>query len=90
MLIILLNTDLFFVQLNSHQLPMWSSLARDNSAVMALSVFLELAFSSSGITISKRCTQLKADIVEALQCLRCLLKHNMIICYRAWASLGNA
>lgn len=45
---------------------------------MASSVSSERAFSSAGITISKRRNQLKADIVEALQCLKCLIKRNIL------------
>jgi len=42
---------------------------------MASSVSSERAFSSAGITISKR---LKGDIVEALQCLKCMIRKNLI------------
>ena len=45
---------------------------------MASSVSSERAFSSAGITISKRRNRLKADIVEALQCLKCLYHNNLI------------
>lgn len=45
---------------------------------MASSVSSERSFSSAGITISKRRNQLKGDIVEALQCLKCLY-HNELI-----------
>ena len=31
-----------------------------------------------GITISKRRNRLKADIVEALQCLKCLIKRDLL------------
>jgi len=34
------------------------------------------AFSSAGITISKRRSRLKG--VEALQCLKCILRHDLI------------
>ena len=44
---------------------------------MASSVSSERAFSSAGITISKCRNRLKADIVEALQCLS--LYHNNLI-----------
>ena len=37
---------------------------------MASSVSSERAFSSAGITISKRRNRLKGDIVEALQCMK--------------------
>ena len=39
---------------------------------MASSIASERAFSSTGITISKRCNRLNGDIVEALQCLKSL------------------
>ena len=45
---------------------------------MASSVSSERAFSSAGITISKRRNRLKGDIVEALECIKCLLHHNLI------------
>jgi len=40
--------------INSWQYPVWASLARDFLSVMATSVSSERAFSSAGITISKR------------------------------------
>lgn len=45
---------------------------------MASSVSSERAFSVAGITISKRRNRLKADIVEALQCLKCLIHHDLL------------
>jgi hypothetical protein len=45
---------------------------------MASSVSSERTFSSAGITISKRRNRLKADIVEALQCLKCLYHNDLI------------
>jgi hypothetical protein len=45
---------------------------------MASSVSSERAFSSAGITISKRRNRLKGIIVEALQCLKCLYRNNLI------------
>ena len=47
---------------------------------MASSVSSERAFSSAGITISKRRNRLKLDIVEALQCLKCLYHNDLIFC----------
>ena len=38
----------------------------------------EHAFSSAGITISNCRNQLKGDIVDALQCLKCWLHYNLI------------
>jgi hypothetical protein len=48
-------------------------LAHNYLAVMASSVSSEQAFSSAGITISKHRNCLKGDIVEALQCLECMI-----------------
>ena len=67
-------------QLNAHRYPVWASLARDYLAFMASSVSSERAFSSAGITISKRRNRLKGDIVEALQCLKCMYHEDLIFC----------
>src|SRR5258707_13272166 len=45
---------------------------------MASSVSSERAFSAAGITLSKRRKRLKGDIVEALECLKCLLQRDII------------
>jgi hypothetical protein len=45
---------------------------------MASSVSSERAFSQGGITISKRRNRLKGDIVEALQCVKCALCHDLL------------
>ena len=45
---------------------------------MASSVSSERAFSSAGITLSKRCNRLQADIVEALQFMKCLFLRDLI------------
>ena len=63
---------------NGARYPVWASLTRDFLSIMASSVLSECAFSSAGITISKHHNQLKADIVEALQCLKCLIKCNIL------------
>ena len=47
---------------------------------MAFSVSSEHAFSSTGITISKQWNRLKVNIVEALQCLKCLYHHDLLFC----------
>ena len=47
---------------------------------MASSVSSERAFSSAGITISKRRNLLKDDIVEALQILKCFYQNDLIFC----------
>jgi hypothetical protein len=58
--------------------PVWASLARDYLPIMASLVSSERAFSQGGITISKRQNRLKGDIVEALQCVKCSLQHDLI------------
>ncbi|KAJ6593319.1 ribonuclease H-like domain-containing protein, partial [Mycena capillaripes] len=63
---------------NYHRYPVWGSLARDYLAIMASSVSSERVFSSAGITISKRRNCLKGDIVEALQCLKCLIHRDLL------------
>jgi hypothetical protein len=45
---------------------------------MASSVSSERAFSQGGITISKRCSRLKGDIVKALQCVKCSLCNDLL------------
>ena len=45
---------------------------------MASSVSSERAFSAAGITIGKRRNRLKGDIVEALQCLKCLIHRKLL------------
>jgi hypothetical protein len=65
-------------QINAQRFPVWSSLARDYLSIMASSVSSERAFSSAGITISKRRNRLKHDVVEALQFLKCALRRDLI------------
>ncbi|KAG6892919.1 hypothetical protein C0992_011884 [Termitomyces sp. T32_za158] len=64
--------------LNASRYPIWASLARDYLAIMGSSVSSERAFSSAGITISKRRNRLKPDIVEALQFLKCLYHKDLL------------
>src|SRR5271169_5797993 len=45
---------------------------------MSSSVSSERAFSQGGITISKRRSCLKGDIVEALQCNKCAIRHDLL------------
>ena len=45
---------------------------------MASSVLSKCAFSSAGITLSKQRNWLKGDIVEALQCLKCMYHNDLI------------
>ncbi|EMD37571.1 hypothetical protein CERSUDRAFT_65209 [Gelatoporia subvermispora B] len=65
--------------LNGHHYPVWASLARDYLAIMATSVSSERAFSSAGITITKRRNRLKGDIVEALQLLKSALRKSLFL-----------
>ena len=46
---------------------------------MSSSVSSERAFSQGGITISKRCNRLKGDIVEALQCIKSSIQHDLLL-----------
>jgi hAT family C-terminal dimerisation region len=67
------------LQYNSQRYhPAWGSLAQDYLAIMSLSVSSERAFSQGGITISKRRSRLKGDIVEALQCIKCAVRHDLL------------
>jgi hypothetical protein len=45
---------------------------------MASSVSSERAFSSAGITITKRRNRLKPDIIEALQSLKCIYHRELL------------
>lgn len=58
--------------------PVWFSIARDYLSIMASSVSSERAFSQGGITISKWCNWLKGDVVEALQCVKCAIRHDLL------------
>jgi hypothetical protein len=53
-------------------------IARNVLSVMSSSVSSERAFSQAGLTISKTRSRLGGDIVEALQCLKCAIHHEMI------------
>lgn len=64
--------------MNYIRYPVWGSLARDYLSIMASSVSSERAFSSAGITLSKRRNRLQADIVEALQFMKCLFHRDLI------------
>jgi hypothetical protein len=57
---------------------------------MASSVSSERAFSQGGITISKRCSCLKGDIVEALQCIKCAMRHDLLFPEDALSSVLEA
>jgi hypothetical protein len=45
---------------------------------MSSSVSSERAFSQGGITISKQRSCFKGDIVEALQCIKCAIRHDLL------------
>ena len=45
---------------------------------MASLVSSERAFSQGGITVGKHRNQLKGDVVEALQCVKCSICHDLI------------
>ncbi|KAG6839383.1 hypothetical protein C0991_003134 [Blastosporella zonata] len=64
--------------INASQYPVWASLAHDYLSIMAYSVSSERAFSSAGITISKQRNRLKADVVKALQFLKCLFHKDLL------------
>ena len=61
-----------------HQYLVWASLACDHLTIVVSSLLSEWAFSSADITINKHCNQLKSDIVEALQFLKCLIRRDLI------------
>ncbi|KAI9510647.1 hypothetical protein F5148DRAFT_976497, partial [Russula earlei] len=58
--------------------PAWSSLMWDYLEIMSSSVSSECAFLQGGITISKCCSHLKGDIVEALQCIKCAIRRDLL------------
>jgi len=51
---------------------------RDYLAIMLSSVSSEHAFSQGGIMISKCRNRLKGDIVEALQCIKSGIQHDLL------------
>ena len=73
------STDIL-PEINSSRFPVWAFLAKDYLSIMGSSVSSERAFSSAGITISKRRNRLKGDVVEALQFIKCLLQKELIYC----------
>ena len=78
-LLLLPFSGLCRLQYNCNRLgPVWTSLARDYLPIMASSVSSERAFSQGGITVSKCHSRLKGDIVEALQCVKCSIRHDLI------------
>jgi hAT family C-terminal dimerisation region len=73
------DLSIFFSQFNyARYHPAWASLARDYLSIMSSSVSSERAFSQGGITITKRRNRLKEDIVEALQCVKCAVRHDLL------------
>jgi hypothetical protein len=57
---------------------------------MSSSVSSERVFSQGGITISKRRNRLKGDIVEALQCVKCAIRHDILFREPAPSSILEA
>ena len=57
---------------------------------MSSSVSSERAFSQGGLTITKSCNRLKGDIVEALQCIKCAIRHDLLFREPAPSSLVEA
>ena len=57
---------------------------------MSSSVSSERAFSQGGITISDRRNCLKGDIVEALQCIKCAIQHDLLFREPAPSSILEA
>ncbi|KAI9507557.1 hypothetical protein F5148DRAFT_969950, partial [Russula earlei] len=47
-------------------------------SIMSSSVLSECAFLQGGITISKCHSRLKGDIVEALQCIKCAIRCDLL------------
>lgn len=47
-------------------------------SIMAASISSEQAFSQRGITITKCHSCLKGDVVEALQCIKCTIRHDLL------------
>lgn len=85
----IMNLKPLFEQLNAQRLPVWASLAGDYCAIMSSSVSSERAFSSAGITISKRRNRLKRDIVEPLQFLKCAIRTDLLYREPAPSSLSE-
>ncbi|KAI9508592.1 hypothetical protein F5148DRAFT_979598, partial [Russula earlei] len=50
----------------------------DYLEIMSSSVSSKCAFLQGGITISKHCSCLKGNIVEALQCMKCVIQHDLL------------
>ena len=72
------SADILLLEINSSRFPGWASLAKNYLSIMGSLVSSERAFSSAGITISKRRNRLKGDVVEALQFIKSLLQRELI------------
>ena len=57
--------------------------------IISSSVLSECAFSQDGITISKSCNCLKNNIVEALQCIKCAIWHDLLFQKSAPSSISE-
>jgi hypothetical protein len=71
-------TLMVLFKINAPRYPVWASLARDYLSIMSSSVSSERAFSQGGITVTKRRNRLKGDIVEALQIVKCSIRHDLL------------
>jgi hypothetical protein len=57
---------------------------------MSSSVSSERAFSQGGLTITKSRNRLKGDVVEALQCIKCAIRHDLLFHEPAPSSVVEA
>lgn len=57
---------------------------------MSSSVLSERAFSQGGITIAKHWNRLKGDIIEALQCTKCAIQHDLLFWEPGFSSIVKA
>ena len=79
------------IQVNSlHYHPAWASLARDYLSIMSSSVSSKCRFSQGGLTITKHRNRLKSDVVEALQCVKCAIWHDLLFKEPAPSSIVEA
>ena len=79
------------IQVNSsHYHPAWASLARDYLSIMSSSVSSEHTFLQGGLTITKHRNCLKGNVVEALQCVKCAIRHDLLFKELALSSIVEA
>lgn len=70
--------------------PAWVSLARDYLSIMSSSVSSERVFSQGGVTVTELRSRLKGDIFEALQCVKCAIRHDILFREPAPSSVVEA